>query len=394
MISFRQTLFEMFIAAVFVGMPIIAHAQSTLTSSSAPGTQANPTAVKRYWTPERLKRAKPMEQHPKVGADGLPENAPTGAGPNESESNDLLAPSVQGEGKPPVSKPGVIQQEQILPTTPSKASQGSLRNFEPDATVVPPATSSFKAFFTTGRVFPDAAVPAYPNSAIGKLFFTDPRTSEDFICSASVLRPRLVVTAGHCVTKPNKNAALRYFYTNFLFVPAYNNGAAPFSSWTSTLQFVTNTWYTSNGAVPNAQDVAMIIAIDQRGQRIGDVTGFLGYRTAAIKKNNLTMVGYPANLDDGERMEVNNAQTFKAGGANTFIYGSAMRGGSSGGPWIQDYGVAPVSNPFVALANNYVVGVTSYGPVATEPKYQGASNLDTRFLDLVNQACNVQTGNC
>lgn len=392
--SSRQRLLEMFIAAVFVGMPIIAQAQSTSTSSSAPGTRAAPTAVKQYWTPERLKRAKPMERHPKVGADGLPENAQDVAEPTESESNEPPAPSVRGEGTPPVSKPGIIQQKQILPPSTSKASPNSLRNFQPNATVVPNATSTFKALFTTGRVFPDAAVPIYPNSAIGKLFFTDPRTGEDFICSASVLRPRLIVTAGHCVTQPSKNATLRYFYTNFLFVPAYNNGAAPFSSWTSNLQFVANAWYTSNGSVPNAQDVAIIIAIDQSGQRVGDVTGYLGYLTAALKKNNVTMVGYPGNLDDGERMELNNAQTFKSGGSNTYIYGSAMSGGSSGGPWIQDYGVAPNSNPFVSLANNYLVGVTSYGPVATEPKYQGASNLDKRFLDLLNQACNVQTGNC
>jgi hypothetical protein len=93
-------------------------------------------------------------------------------------------------------------------------------------------------------------------------------------------------------------------------------------------------------------------------------------------------------------MEINNAQTFRSGGSNTFIYGSAMRGGSSGGPWTQDYGVKPVSNPVVSLGNNFLIAVTSYGPIATEPKYQGASNLDARFLNVLRNACNSNPGNC
>ena len=42
-----------------------------------------------------------------------------------------------------------------------------------------------------------------------------------------------------------------------------------------------------------------------------------------------------------------------------------------------NYGVAPASNPGIAgMGTNIVVSVTSYGPVATEPKYQGGSNLN------------------
>ena len=124
---------------------------------------------------------------------------------------------------------------------------------------MPEATSSFGARFTTGRVFPDAATTTYPNSTVGKLFFHDPRTGEDFVCSASVLRPRLIATAGHCVTHPSTVPAQRYFFTNFLFVPAFRNGAAPFLSWTSSQQWVANAWFFSNGSVPNEQDVAILM---------------------------------------------------------------------------------------------------------------------------------------
>src|SRR5579872_1571211 len=58
-----------------------------------------------------------------------------------------------------------------------------------------------------------------------------------------------------------------------------------------------------------------------------------------IENDNVTMLGYPCNLDSCLKMEETGAQAFESGGNNTTIYGSAMRGGASGGPWIQDYGI-------------------------------------------------------
>ena len=79
----------------------------------------------------------------------------------------------------------------------------------------------------------------------------------------------------------------------------------------------------------------------------------------------------------------------------TAAIASSVQGAISGGGWIQDYGVASTSNPPVAgLGTNYLVAVTSYGPVVTEPKYLGASNLDARFLDVLNHACGSNPGNC
>jgi hypothetical protein len=136
---------------------------------------------------------------------------------------------------------------------------------------------------------------------------------------------------------------------------------------------------------------------DKSGQRIGDATGFFGYAINKLSPNHITSLGYPVNLDSGQRMEINNSQIIKSGGNNTFLIGSAMRGGSSGGPWIMNYGVAPTSSPGIAgMGTNIVVSVTSYGPVATEPKYQGGSNFNAQFTSLLNSACNTApaAGNC
>jgi len=321
---------------------------------------------------------------------------PEGARPGP-QTQTAPGPSVRGAGSPPLVELQIAP-KQLLPAQETKLQPDQQLGPQPKDQVVPEATSSFGARFTTGRVFPDAATTTYPNSTVGKLFFHDPRTGEDFVCSASVLRPRLIATAGHCVTHPSTVPAQRYFFTNFLFVPAFRNGAAPFLSWTSSQQWVANAWFFSNGSVPNEQDVAILIARDRTisgvVRKIGSVTGFLGFFTNQLSNNNATMLGYPCNLDSCQRMEINNAQTFRSGGSNTFIYGSAMRGGSSGGPWTQDYGVKPVSNPVVSLGNNFLIAVTSYGPIATEPKYQGASNLDARFLNVLTNACNSNPGNC
>jgi hypothetical protein len=137
--------------------------------------------------------------------------------------------------------------------------------------------------------------------------------------------------------------------------------------------------------------------------KIGQVTGYLGYLYCAgtncsnpsISNDNLTILGYPCNLDSCERMEENFAQEFESGGSNTWIYGSVFRGGASGGPWIQDFGVNPAGAPKGLLAHNYVTAVTSYGPVSTTPMYLGASAFDSRFNSLLSGACShAGSGGC
>jgi hypothetical protein len=76
-----------------------------------------------------------------------------------------------------------------------------------------------------------------------------------------------------------------------------------------------------------------------------------------------------------------------------------MQGGSSGGPWIQDYGVYPAGGPSYT-AGNWVVGVTSWGFTDTTQMGQGASIFENAgysgngFGDLYNLACGEATGNC
>ena len=111
---------------------------------------------------------------------------------------------------------------------------------------------------------------------------------------------------------------------------------------------MSNTWYYSNGSVPNAQDVALIETVATRAtedrvlHRLSRV-----FWTGGLAPNHLTTMGYPCNLDSCTMMQRNDAQSFAASN-NTAVIGSAMRGGASGGPWIQDFGVTPTSNPAIS----------------------------------------------
>ena len=107
------------------------------------------------------------------------------------------------------------------------------------------------------------------------------------------------------------------------------------------------------------------------------------------------MLGYPFGFDSAELMHRVDAGAFRNTVPNNVEYGSDMTGGSSGGPWIQNFGEPSIGqtggiNPGL----NRVVGVTSYGFVSPNPKVQGASVPDQRWVDLFNMVCAHHAGNC
>jgi hypothetical protein len=92
--------------------------------------------------------------------------------------------------------------------------------------------------------------------------------------------------------------------------------------------------------------------------------------------------------------QVDSGHTANAGAA-TVLYGSDMRGGSSGGGWWENFGVkAEGQQGAINDSPNRIVGVTSYGFISTDPKVQGSSILNQEFLRLLNLACNHRAGNC
>ncbi len=335
-------------------------------------TEAQLAETRAYWTSERLANAQPML--PKVNQSAVtPEAARQGSGT-------------------PVSLPGKRPTVTVNADSASRLYDPAQARIQSEAgDIESQAVGSFGAHYTSARVNAPALETIYPNRTVGKLFFRI--GTSNFVCSASVLRLRIVVTAGHCVHRGSGGTG--GFYSNFLFVPALRDGGAPLGTFTPRLVGTTSQWATGGGGVPNAADFGMFEMNDRAGVKIGSITGFLGFRTLSLIPNHTTKLGYPCNLDACQKMQQVTSQSFRATSPNNVEYGSNARGGSSGGPWVMNYGIQGTGGLTTSL--NALVSVTSYGYVSTLPEVQGGSIPDSRaggFIPLLNLVCAARAGNC
>jgi V8-like Glu-specific endopeptidase len=250
----------------------------------------------------------------------------------------------------------------------------------------------------------------YPYTIVGQLFFTEPGVG-NFVCSASVIRLSVIATAGHCVSDGHS-----HFFTNWLFIPAYHEGLAPFGRFTWCQATTTTNWFSGGGTVPNKQDDALIVlsnpeasngsasCASTRSPKIGNLTGYLGYEFNAPLPTHLTQLGYPCNLDSCSDPIRDDSQVFSGPNGN-FEWGTAAFGGASGGPEIQDFGQALKGGPppTLAFGGNILISSTSYTYNNTAVQVDGGSILQPAgfpgngFGDLINTVCgpsNKPTGNC
>jgi V8-like Glu-specific endopeptidase len=258
--------------------------------------------------------------------------------------------------------------------------------------------------FTTARadLFGLNDNTVYPYRAAGKLFFNIGTSS--YICSASLITRGIIVTAAHCVA----NYGRSQFYSGWRFVPGYRNGSAPFGTWSAQQVWIKSAYYsgTDNCAVYGVvcpDDVAVIILNAQSGSYPGTTAGWFGYwYGGGFTSNGLTQItqlGYPVGLDNAALMERNDSQGFiSSSNSNNTVIGSNMNGGSSGGPWIGNFGLpsaltGETNGSF--SPSNVLVGVTSWGYTSTGPKEQGASPFTSgNIQSLLNSACGITPTAC
>ena len=196
-----------------------------------------------------------------------------------------------------------------------------------------------------------------PVDHIGKVFFSIGTTN--YVCSGNAVssaNKSTVATAGHCI-----NEGPGAFVTNFAFVPAYDNGNAPYGKWTATKLFAPTQW-TANGDM--TYDTGFAVVNPLGGQLLTDVVGGSGVEFNAARGLQYTSYGYPqASPFDGTSLwsctgtatnDTNNPQF------NTQGIPCDMTGGSSGGPWFIGTGSDGLQNSI----NSYGYNRSSvmYGP--------------------------------
>ncbi|WP_314216421.1 hypothetical protein [Pseudarthrobacter equi] len=206
---------------------------------------------------------------------------------------------------------------------------------------------------------------------IGKVFFT--MGGANYVCSGNAVTSRnksTVSTAGHCVFGgPGQEA------TNFVFVPAYENGQAPYGKWTATDLYTTSEW-TASGDI--SYDTAFAVMDRLDGDLLTDVVGGSGVAFNEDRGRSYTSYGYPADKQY-------NGETLKscAGTATNDTVNPAfttqgipcdMTSGSSGGPWFIGSGPDGLQNSINSYG--YSGSKVMYGPYwgdSIEKTYRVAS---------------------
>lgn len=270
-----------------------------------------PDEVRRFWTEERMKQA----------------------------LKNPMSPLRDGEASAKRSVPALDEIKLSPPSGPASGAvwtpMSLLRDGQPDAKIACPVTK-YESFFDTDN-------RSYPQRVIGVLFFQD-SAGDNFVCSASLINKRLLLTAGHCVASGSGE-----WHQNFMWAPGYLNGERPFGEAFAEQVLTFPDWF-NNHSFPF--DVAFMLLTEARG----DELGWLGFMTGgAPNSKGWRQNGYPAAPPyDGSKLTVNvsnyGVRDCSSGNPCTVAVGSPLTGGSSGGPWI-----------FQRDGDGYANGLNSYG---------------------------------
>ena len=325
--------------------------------SYTPGA-AQLAAAQKYWTPERMAAAKPLDL---ISVEGEPPEA--GEAAALPQGPPVVAPSGTGRGAV----------AEALEATVDSISVGGAE------------TLGYAYPFPFNRFQVFDAYKTFPYSTMGVLFFT--QGGVNYRCSAATTNSperRLIWTVGHCVAAGDGAT----WSTNVLFVPQYKNGNAPKGTWAGCQLFTMTSWF-ANGNL--GEDMGAIKACDRPdGTRIGDVVGYLGFTCNASRVQLWNLFGYPAaapfNGKTLQTCQASHAVNDNNMNPATIGIGCDMTGGCSGGPWVQSF----VRNK--AGANNYLNGDNSYKyinpaqPLALYGPYFGQNACDLRTFAINNGA--------
>ncbi|GAA2722051.1 MULTISPECIES: peptidase [Streptomyces] len=201
-------------------------------------------------------------------------------------------------------------------------------------TTVPPTAPAVRTA-AQPRTNPQAGGPWTGGGAVaktsGRVFFTfQNRTAS---CSGDAISSQngsTVITAGHCVKYQGA------WHTDWVFVPGYHDGQAPYGKWAATKTASTPQWVASEEM---NYDVGTAVVAPLDGKRLTDVVGAQGVQFNGAYNTTMYAFGFPAASPyDGTKLIYCSGTSSK-----DFLLtkdhglGCNMTGGSSGGPWFASF---------------------------------------------------------
>lgn len=165
----------------------------------------------------------------------------------------------------------------------------------------------------------------------GRVFFS--LDGQDASCSGNAVTSAngsTVLTAGHCVKYQGS------WHTNWVFVPGYHDGEAPYGEWAATQTLTTPQW--EAGEDMN-YDVGIGVVGQVDGRTLTDVVGAQGVSFNGEYNLDMYSFGYPAaDPYDGTTLiycSATSGTDFLL--TDDHMLACDMTGGSSGGPWFVDF---------------------------------------------------------
>ena len=274
------------------------------------GAQAEAKALETYWTPERMRAARPVERTATTSPEGKA----------QQRAQAVVAGGAAGS---------------VAPAKVAKA---------PSVKAAAAAKSD-----TSPQVSSPKLKPNHPAARTnGKVFFS--HDGWDYVCSAAIVNSEgksLVWTAGHCL------AGDQEWSYDVAFVPAYNNGSAPWGIWWARELTTTAGWFYYEDWAYDVGAMTMDLNPDVNAS-IANYLGAQGIKWNQSAKYKAAAFGYPhASPFNGEYLyRANDTTTNKGDG--TIYMDSGMTAGSSGGPWLRSFngkwGYVNGHNDFIYLA--------------------------------------------
>jgi V8-like Glu-specific endopeptidase len=310
-----------------------------------PAASANASSLG-YWTPARMKSAKNADV---ITAKHGPRGPAAPAGPSGP------AGRVAGAGPSQHLKGGARQAD-----APARTAAGPIGSPWPGNPHLPPATTTGKVFFTT----------------------TGNNIRQNWVCSASTVNSNgkdVVFTAGHCVYgNLGGEAPGEGWHSNWIFVPDYYYGSAPYGVWTPKSLWTLSNYYYSED---EGDDIgAAVMNTNSLGQHIVNVVGGQGLAWNWPANEYVYDFGYPAAPPfNGQVLDYCNGAEFNWPYVpSTMGLQCNFTGGSSGGPWLA----------FFNGEFGYVNGVNDFGYTSL-PGYIFSAYFGNNADALYNAVANL-----